>query len=325
VDEMENGTEDIWWIFEDQHYPRLWWQYGQAFSPYPQDGAVNVPLPLILSWFPGGSSLYHDVYYGEDKEAVADGTIENSNIYRGRQEPEMTTYNPGNLELVKKYYWRIDEVDEADPSSLYTGRVWFFTTANFIVVDDFESYGTYGNEIWRSWLDGLGYGPPLDGYPGNGTGSAVGFEFEWPYPTIVHSGEQAMPFNYDNNKPGYLKYSEVEKTLSYPRDWTEQGIGILSLWFRGNPANDPEPMYVAIANSTGEPAIMYHDDLDAAGIDTWTEWSIPLQTFADQGIDLTDVNSIANGFGDRNNPKPGGRGLMYFDDIRLYRPRPEQE
>lgn len=26
VDETINGTEDIWWILEDQDYPRLWWE-----------------------------------------------------------------------------------------------------------------------------------------------------------------------------------------------------------------------------------------------------------------------------------------------------------
>jgi len=37
-------------------------------------------------------------------------------------------------------------------------------------------------------------------------------------------------------------------------------------------------------------------------------------------VDLTDVNSIALGFGDRNpdvSGQAGGEGLMYFDDIRL--------
>ncbi len=29
VNEVDNGTEDIWWIFEGQDYPRLWWEkYG---------------------------------------------------------------------------------------------------------------------------------------------------------------------------------------------------------------------------------------------------------------------------------------------------------
>ena len=26
VDEIENGTEDIWWIDEGNDYPRLWWE-----------------------------------------------------------------------------------------------------------------------------------------------------------------------------------------------------------------------------------------------------------------------------------------------------------
>jgi len=26
VDETENGAEDIWWIDEENDYPRLWWE-----------------------------------------------------------------------------------------------------------------------------------------------------------------------------------------------------------------------------------------------------------------------------------------------------------
>jgi len=64
-----------------------------------------------------------------------------------------------------------------------------------------------------------------------------------------------------------------------------------------------------------------HDDPAAATIDTWTEWIIPLQTFADQGIVLTDVDRIAISLGTRGNmTTPGGSGKMYFDDIRLNRP-----
>ncbi len=46
-----------------------------------------------------------------------------------------------------------------------------------------------------------------------------------------------MPFVFDNNKQGYAYYSEVEYTLTDQRDWTEQGVTELSLWFRGNPAS----------------------------------------------------------------------------------------
>jgi hypothetical protein len=76
-----------------------------------------------------------------------------------------------------------------------------------------------------------------------------------------------------------------------------------------------------VANSTGTPAVVYHDNPNAAQADTWTEWNIDLKEFQDKGINLTDVDSIAIGFGNRNNPQAGGAGKMYFDDIRLYRSR----
>jgi len=102
------------------------------------------------------------------------------------------------------------------------------------------------------------------------------------------------------------------------QQWANQDIGITS--------NDAEPLYVAVSNSTGTPAVVVHDDPAAAQIDTWTEWVIPLQAFEDQGIILTDVDRIAIGLGVQGNMTiPGGSGKMFFDDIRLYRPEPEPE
>jgi hypothetical protein len=66
--------------------------------------------------------------------------------------------------------------------------------------------------------------------------------------------------------------------------------------------------------------VVVHDDPGAANRDVWTEWVIPLQDFADQGINLSNVDKIAIGLGTRGNTTvPGGSGKMYFDDIRLYR------
>ncbi len=111
------------------------------------------------------------------------------------------------------------------------------------------------------------------------------------------------------------KFSNVSfPETSVEPQWTDQDVGMLS--------NAAEPMYVALSNSTGPTAAVYHDDPNAAVIDTWTEWIIPLQAFSDQGVDLTDVDRIAIGFGTKGDTtKPGGSGTMYFDDIRLYRPR----
>jgi hypothetical protein len=50
---------------------------------------------------------------------------------------------------------------------------------------------------------------------------------------------------------------------------------------------------------------------------------IDLNAFADQGANLTDIDKLSIGFGDKYNRQAGGTGLMFFDDIRLYRP-PEE-
>ncbi len=127
-----------------------------------------------------------------------------------------------------------------------------------------------------------------------------------------------MPVFYDNS---ILRYSEVEMTLTYPRDWTENAVSTLSIWFRGDSANAAETLYVALNGS----AVVNHDNPNAAQITTWTQWNIDLQGFADQGVNLANVNTIAIGFGDKNpdvSGLAGGSGMMYFDDICLYRPVP---
>ncbi len=128
-----------------------------------------------------------------------------------------------------------------------------------------------------------------------------------------------MPVFYDNNQQGKLRYSEVEKTLSSQRDWTVESVGVLSLWFHGVASNAAEPLYVALNVN----AVVTHDNPNAAQIETWTEWSIDLQAFADQGVNLSNVNTIAIGLGNKKNPVAGGSGVMYIDDIRLYPPPPE--
>ena len=108
-------------------------------------------------------------------------------------------------------------------------------------------------------------------------------------------------------------------TLAALRDWTQAGVADLSLWIRGASANAEEPLYVAIANSAGAPVVVANDDPAVAVSSRWTQWLVPLQTFADQGIDLTNVDKIAIGLGSKAGvASSGGSGTLFVDDIRLY-------
>ena len=288
---------------------------GAASNPNPADGAVEVSPSQILTWIAGGVAASHEVFFGTDADAVANAT-KASPEYKGSKALGDESYDPGMLLLSMTYYWRIDEVNDPNPDSPWIGNVWSFTTGNFLVVDDFESYtdnDTDGEAIWQHWIDGFGV-------PGNG--AQVGYLLP-PYAeqTIVNSGNQSMPLLY-NNMVGVTN-SEAALTLATPRDWTAEDVADLSLWFRGDSANTAEPLYVALSNASGAPAIELNNDPAVATLTTWTEWRVPLQAFADQGINLRNVDKIAIGLGSQAGmASSGGSGTMYIDDIRLYLPEP---
>jgi len=284
---------------------------GAVGSLNPPNGAVDVKQIQILNWLPGDHAASHELYLGTDKEAVRNADT-SSPEYKGTMNLGSESYDPGKLLWDTTYYWRIDEVNNANPNSPCVGLVWSFTTANFLVVDDFESYNDIdppdpeSNRIFNAWLDGLDN-------PANG--SIVGYgNPPFAEQRIVHGGSQSMPLSYDNS----IGYSEVTMTLTYPRDWTENGVNTLTIWLRGNPANASEAMYVALNDS----AVVTHDNPNAALAISWMAWNINLQAFADQRVNLANVTSITLGLGNRSNPTAGDAGMMYFDDIRLYPPAP---
>jgi hypothetical protein len=263
----------------------------------PANGAVDVTQTPVLTWAPGLGAT-HDIHFGTDP-----GALEKKASGNLGQE----SYDAGQLEWNATYYWRVDEANSANADSPWTGPLWSFTTANFLIIDDMESYNdldpadTLSNRIFNAWIDG--YDDPTNG-------SLVGYE-QPPFAeqTIVNSGNQSMPMFYDNSAAAK---SEATLTLTSNRDWTVNGVTTLTIWFRGNAANSAEQMYVTL-NGT---ARVDCDIPDAASLTRWTPWNIPLQAFADQGINLTNVNSITLGLSSIT----GGTGTMYFDDIRLYPP-----
>jgi len=466
-------------------------------KPSPYDGAINVPQEVTLTWKPGayveGLSPRHMVFFNENFDDVNDGV--------GGIEQDIERYpidGSLKLDLGKTCYWRVDEANSTTGWDI--GAVWQFTVVDHFVVDDFESYNDLdpsdpeSNWIFNTWIDG--YEQPENG-------AVVGYDTA-PFAerSIVHGGKQAMPLFYDN--AGTVTYSQAQRTFSPARDWTREGVGVLSLWFRGNPpyvgsfveappgtytmtasgtdiwskadefhfaykelsgagaiiakvesventdpwakagvmvrdtlesdsvnaavlitpengvrfqhrstagsvtdryfaeditapqwvklertigglirayysadgttwtsfnpvpvrmsmpvyiglavtshnvdavceakfsnvsfpdtsvdpqwtdqdvgmlSNGAEPMYVIVGDGSGTAATVYHDDPNAAQIDTWTQWNIDLVKFSDQGVNLTNVDKLSIGFGDKNNLQTGDSGVVYIDDIRLY-------
>jgi hypothetical protein len=261
---------------------------------------MDVTQTPVLTWTSGVFADTHEVYFGADEASLE---------LKGSGNLGSESYDPGQLEWNTTYYWRVDEANNANADSPWTGPLWSFTTANFLVVDDFESYNDLdegepgSNRIYLAWIDGF------DNPAANG--SIVGYaNAPFAEQTIVHSGNQSMPMAYDNA----VGKSEATLTLTSNRNWTVNDVNTLTIWFRGSSANAAENLYVALNGN----AVVNHDNPDAAQITTWTQWNIDLQAFADQGVNLANVNSITLGL----SSVTGGTGMMYFDDIRLYPPAP---
>jgi len=223
----------------------------QARSPRPRDGAVDVPQDAVLSWGPGTYADKHDVYFGTVSDDVTESSRTNPQDVLVSQNQEDTTYTPpGLLEFGQSYYWRVDEFNDAEPNSPWKGNIWSFTVIDHFIVDDFEDYTDFSPDIiYETWLDG---------WEVEANGSTVGY----PNPpaaeqSIVHGGRQSMPFFYDNS--GTANYSEAERSFSPAQDWTREGVGVLSLWFRGHPAY--------VGGFTEGPAGTY--TMTAMGTDIW--------------------------------------------------------
>ena len=276
---------------------------GAVGNPQPANGAADVQIIETLSWTAADSAASHELYFGTDADAVNNATTA-SPEYIGPRALGAVSYDPGGLAWDSSYAWRVDEVY---PDKTVKGLVWTFATADFILVEDFESYNDIdppdpnSNRIFDKWIDG--YGTTTNG-------ALVGNDMP-PYAeqTVVHGGAQSLVYRYDNN----LKTSEATLTLVYPRDWTKEGVTKLSLWHRGASANAADRMFVAL-NGT---SVVYHDDASTTQMTGWKQWVVELQAFG--GVNLANVNTITIGIGTKGSPATGGAGTMYFDDIRLTR------
>jgi concanavalin A-like lectin/glucanase superfamily protein/F5/8 type C domain-containing protein len=269
---------------------------AHARKPQPADGAVEVDADTTLSWRAGREAVSHEVCFGADEEAVVGGTALVDTI-------SQSNYALGDLQFGSIYYWKIDEVNEAEDISVWEGNLWSFTVQEYAAIDDFESYTeNEGSRLYETWIDGWT----------NDTGSTVGY-LEAPFEerTIVNGGRQSMPLAYDNT--GSVAFSEVSRTLAPARNLTAGGATSLRLYFHGEAANTAAPLYLALGDSAGNIAVVTHPDPEAVLATSWQGWTISFSELA--GVNLADIKTVYLGLGNRDNPTSGGTGVLYVDDI----------
>jgi hypothetical protein len=183
-----------------------------------------------------------------------------------------------------------------------------------LVIDDFEAYNDLNvdeegsNRIYFTWTDG--YDNPLV------NGSTIGYpdpDFangeHFVETDIVHGGNQSGPLLYNNTIASYSEVSLGTDQMTIGQDWTQKDIDTLSIWFYGDPNNaGTEQLYVKLNNSK----------LLIGGIDlTQAAWQNAEISLADFGINLANVTQLVIGL--ERTGATGSEGILFMDDIRLYK------
>ena len=290
---------------------------GVGVDPQPASGAIDVPIDSTLSWTTGTFATSHHVYFGTNRAKVnnADMDSDPDVVFAAL---DANSFDPNGMEFKTQYFWRVDEVNEANPDSPWKGLVWNFTTGNFIVVDDFEDYNIGENRIWHSWHDGLGYGTP-DTEPyfaGNGTGSGVGDDTTPSFceETIVHTGGKSMPVYFNNT--GAALISEAQRDWAEPQDWTINSFNALKLYTHGAPQNIAGELYVIVEDNAGNSAKVTNTDSTIFTVEEWKEWVISFSELANSNVNMTAVTKLLIGVQNVAG-QPGANGKFYIDDIRI--------
>ena len=272
-----------------------------ARMPNPESGATEVAIDTVLSWRPGREAAEHKVYLSTDQLAVLNGTAPVVTVGQA-------SYGPLSLNLGSDYYWRVDEVNNAEATPIWQGDTWSFSTTAYLVVDDFESYndiptGEEGsNLVYETWTDGYD-NPSVNG---STMGYATGASMET---DIVHGGNQSAPLSYNNTSASLSEVTVDPGELAVGSNWTIGAPEILVLWFYGDPNNaGTEQLYVKLNNSK----------LLVSGIDlTQAAWQNAEISLADFGINLANVTQLVIGL--ERTGATGSEGILFMDDIWLYK------
>ena len=292
-----------WWVYADFDSDLAYW-------PNPADTYAGASPDQTLHWTPAysGNATHHDVYFGTSFDDVNDASIgdDPNNVYIGRRDTNSITrveYNPaGILVMGPTYYWRIDEVNDAELGSPWKGDIWSFSIS-YVSIDNFESYFT-NPELQVEWKDNAD--------PENST-----------YCFAFSKDDQAL-----DNRSMYLTcmnayspfYGEVWHNFAEDQDWSPAGTDarLLAMSYYGKINNSDAGMYMKLKDSLGTEATQWiSKDPNTCKVASWTEALLPLRGFG--SVDMSKISRVTIGVG-LDPAAATGMVYIWVDNVRLYLP-----
>jgi hypothetical protein len=225
---------------------------------------------------------------------------------------DVKDYDANGLVFSTPYYWRIDE---SNGVTTYRGKVWRFTTAAYLTVDDFDSYASH-DELWAVW----------DDYVINDSGATINVEKD----SAFAQDGNSLVFVYDNWRKKESQYvgSFIDADivdLEIGPDWTVSDARALVLYFYGqedNSATVNDKMWVELEDTSSNTGVVIYDgDPNDVKEASWHEWNIDLGIFDACGVSLTNLDKVHFGFGNfyrTGQAEEGGSGTVWFDDIQVW-------
>jgi hypothetical protein len=119
--------------------------------------------------------------------------------------------------------------------------------------------------------------------------------------------------SHNTNMATSAEFSNISTTGNVTGDWQIAEIGVAQ-----PEGNIPEPLYVALEDTSGNVAVVTHPEAGATALTGWNEWVIPYSDLA--GVNLSRAAILYIGVGDRDNPTAGGTGMVFIDDVGYGRP-----
>ena len=75
---------------------------------------------------------------------------------------------------------------------------------------------------------------------------------------------------------------------------------------------------MTVTDKAGKSKTVVNPNAAAVNASAWTQWQIAFSDLT--GVNLAAVKKLTIGVGDRANPKAGGAGTLYFDDLSFGHP-----
>ena len=258
-------------------------------STVPKEDKSNCGFGPTLQWTAAPAATgNHYVYFGTSFADV-NGATTSSPEYKASLPLGTTSYTLSLASVTQgqAYYWRVDETVGAN--IIKAENVWPFSVGNLTMLDNFNNYA-----------------------------DDTAIQAVWGGNSAVADGNMIIDYN-----PAQNAVSANISALLCSNDISANAMLVLMVKGHDN-MKEPNNFYVKLESNNGAQSGIVHfrepNALNQQLYEPMILWPIALQSFASQGVVLTNVTKITIGIDNGSGGPPGDTGTVTINDVRVDHP-----